>query len=378
MTRFLATVLALLAAAFPARACTIFVLTDGARTLFFNNEDWFSPATRLWFVPAGPDHLGCAYVGFDNGWAQGGVNTAGLAFDWVSGFDEKNYQPDSALLPVRGNPAERMLESCRTVDEAIAFFRKYREPDFARSRLLVADRSGASVAIGSRDGKFHVAPLRQSRGFGYGRVALEQALAQNPAPTVANGAAILRACLQPGDGGTKYSNVFDLNSGEIVLFPTPSHDDAVHLDLATELAKGGHFYDLSHLREQLAAAPRPLPPEFARFYLDRFTPLAEQEPALITRIAAILHRAATGELTAADFTADYWTELAPAQQQLRAELAALGELRSLTLVGRTTATDRRTYRFIADFPRARVLQRYELTDDDRIAATATEFAEPNN
>src|SRR5687767_7837802 len=115
-------------------ACTIFVLTD-TRALFCNNEDWFNRTTRLWFVPAGKDHLGCAYVGFDNGWAQGGVNTAGVAFDWVSGFEEK-WQPGPELLPVRGNPSERMLESCETVDDAIAFYRKYREPDFSRSRIL--------------------------------------------------------------------------------------------------------------------------------------------------------------------------------------------------------------------------------------------------
>ncbi|MEO5959972.1 MAG: hypothetical protein ABIZ49_09690, partial [Opitutaceae bacterium] len=78
--RFIPTLLAL--GAFPAGACTIFVLTDANRALFFNNEDWFNPATRLWFIPAGKDHLGCVYLGFDNGWAQGGLNSAGLAFDW--------------------------------------------------------------------------------------------------------------------------------------------------------------------------------------------------------------------------------------------------------------------------------------------------------
>ena len=53
-------VLALLAsAAVSAHACTIFILTDENRALFCNNEDWFNRATRLWFVPAGKDHLGC-------------------------------------------------------------------------------------------------------------------------------------------------------------------------------------------------------------------------------------------------------------------------------------------------------------------------------
>ena len=105
----------LLLAPLRVSACTIFVLTDADRSLFFNNEDWFNPATRLWFVPAGKDHLGCAYLGFDHGWAQGGLNTAGLAFDWVSGFAEK-YEPGPGLQPVRGNPSERMIESCKTIE----------------------------------------------------------------------------------------------------------------------------------------------------------------------------------------------------------------------------------------------------------------------
>ncbi len=73
----------------PVLACTIFVLTDAKRALFCNNEDWSNPKSRIWFVPAGEGHWGCAYVGFDDGQPQGGVNTEGLAFDWVAGFMEK-------------------------------------------------------------------------------------------------------------------------------------------------------------------------------------------------------------------------------------------------------------------------------------------------
>jgi len=43
-----------------AQAYTIFVLTNTNRVLFCNNEDWSNPKTRIWFVPAGDGHLGCA------------------------------------------------------------------------------------------------------------------------------------------------------------------------------------------------------------------------------------------------------------------------------------------------------------------------------
>lgn len=121
-------------------ACTIFVITDGQHALFCNNEDWSNPKTRIWFMPA-DKHYGRVYVGFDNGWGQGGLNTEGLAFDWVAGYKNK-WEPDPKLKRVKGNPAERMLESCTTVEQAITFFQKHWEPSFSYARILVADRSG--------------------------------------------------------------------------------------------------------------------------------------------------------------------------------------------------------------------------------------------
>lgn len=369
--------LAVLAAATlpSARPCTIFVLVDEQRALFCNNEDWFNSATRIWFVPAGEGHLGCAFVGFDNGWAQGGVNTAGLAFDWVAGFEER-YEPAPNLRAVRGNPSERMLETCATVDEAIAFYRAHREPDFRRSRLLIADRTGASVVIGAREGKLVFAQRRDSRGFGYARVALERELAKTPAPTVANATDILRTCVQPGDGGTKYSNIFDLKSGELVLRSSAGNGDAVTLSLARELEKGGHYYDLPRLRAQLAAAPQPLLPNQRRFYLDTFSPLASGEPTITARVRALLEQAAAGKWTEADFVPALWNDLAPARAALQADLQRLGALHELTLVERLDEPRGRLYRFIADFDRARVLSHYVFNAEQKITAARTEFAEP--
>jgi penicillin V acylase-like amidase (Ntn superfamily) len=190
------------------QACTIFVLTDTNRTPFFNNEDWSNPKTRIWFVPAGSNYNGCVYVGFDNGWAQGGLNNEGLACDWVAGFQD-NYEAVAALRTIRGNPTQRMLETCATVEDAIAFYNEYREPSFSRASILVADKTGASVILGAKNGKLDVQRDNQCRGFGYGQRTLDQMLAKSPEPTVASGVKILRACRQKGQYATKYSNVFE-------------------------------------------------------------------------------------------------------------------------------------------------------------------------
>jgi hypothetical protein len=111
MKRLIGGMMCTLALSISADACTIFVVTDGRRTLFANNEDWSDPQTFIWFVPGSGSRLGCAYVGFGNQWAQGGINNAGLAFDWVAGFRDKWVRAPGLKRP-RGNSAERMLEQC--------------------------------------------------------------------------------------------------------------------------------------------------------------------------------------------------------------------------------------------------------------------------
>jgi len=138
-------------------ACTIFVLTDTNRALFCNNEDVDETKNRIWFIPSGKQRFGCAYVGqAGNQWAQGGLNTAGLAFDWVAGSHEKWTQRSQKKKLPRGNPPERMLETCSTVKEAIAFFQTHKEPSFSYAHILVADHTGASVIIGAKDNRLQI------------------------------------------------------------------------------------------------------------------------------------------------------------------------------------------------------------------------------
>ena len=243
-------------------ACTVFVLTDTNRALFCNNEDGPNDTTRIWFAPAGTNHYGCVFVGYDNGWAQGGMNSEGLAFDWLAGWKE-GWNPDPALPEVHGN--QEVLETCATVEEAIAFYRQHRDPNLWYSKALLMDKTGKSVLIGANRGKLQVWRKTESWGLGYGEYTLRCMLATNSGPTLINGTAILRACQQKGKYATRYFNVFDVKSGDIFLYPFPKKDTEAKMNLADELGKGPHYYDMVKIQKQLKQAPRPLLDNMKRF-----------------------------------------------------------------------------------------------------------------
>ena len=371
----LALILARMAFAYvPAHACTIFVLTDTNRALFCNNEDWSNDVSRVWFQPAGDGYHGAVYVGFENGFAMGGFNTEGLAFDWVGGYKEK-WESNPQAQPVRGNSSQRMLESCSTVNDAIAFYRTHDEPGFAASKILVADRTGASVIIGERDGRLQVYPDNQCRGFGFGRPLLEAALANNPEPTVMNGFNILTACRQSGDYATKYSNIYDLKNGDVFLHPISNRDDEVRFNLAVELKKGAHYYDMPEIRAELTRTPQPLLLNMERFPLDKFKPIPDQEPKLTAHVRAMCDDAINGTFREDDFTAEAWTKLLPKRADIQASTTLLGELVSLTLVDGGDQGGQRSYRYRAEFARATLLVHYVFDGQNKLVSGATEAYE---
>jgi hypothetical protein len=363
----------ILAVACPVQAafsCTIFVLSDTKRTLFFNNEDYSNPATRIWFQPATKTYYGCAYLGFNDDWAQGGVNQYGLAFDWVAGASN-SYTPASGLKTPPGNPAERMLESCKTVPEAIAFYHHYAEPGFASGAMLIADKTGASVIIHAQNGQLRYELSHQSRGFGYGNEALKRMLSPTLRPTLANGLPILRACRQQGPYATKYASVYDLCHGAIYLTTLAGKEDSIRLDLATEFKKGGHFYDLPLIQQQVVQPPVALLADMKRYLGEGYEPFPAEEPVVTALVTKVLQEARAGLLHAEDFTPAFWQVLGPAQQQLRPELEKLGDLLSVRLVERTPTS--RLY--LEEFQKATVLQRIELDSTNHIALFKSEAAE---
>jgi hypothetical protein len=359
----------------PAQACTIFVLTDANRALFCNNEDSSAGLTRIWFVPAGTGYYGAVYVGVNKGSAQGGLNSEGLAYDWVAG-DEGKWEPDPNLPIPRGNSSARMLETCATVDDAIRFYRTHREASFGFAKILVADKTGASVIIGAgaKDGQLLVEKEQSCRGFGFGHAILDEALARHPESTAANGFKILRDCRQPGKAATKYSNIFDLKSGDIFLYPFPERDDLVKLNLTRELSRGAHYYDMPRINEQLAEAPRPLPIALQRFPVDA-RPIPDREPKVTTHIRGVLQDAAAGNWHADMLDDELRKRVSSEQQEIQADMKSMGELVDMALVQREEAQDQRVYLYRLEFEHAIVIERFVLDARDKLSAVEPEAIE---
>lgn len=359
----------------PVHACTIFVLTSTDRTLFCNNEDYSNPKTRMWFCPGGNSgHYGCALVGFDDDFPQGGVNTEGLALDWVAGFSEK-WESDASVPDAGGYSSQRVLETCSTVQDAIAFYQSHREPGFSYARVLIADKTGASVIIGAKNGKLLVEQANQCRGFGYGGRTLDKMLQKLPEPTKANGAKILRASAQKGKYATKYATIYDLKSGDISLFPFTDRDDELKFNLADELKKGGHYYDIPQIHEQLTQPIRPLLSGMKRLLLDEFKPIQDNEPKVTAHIQTLLHEMAEGTAREDDFSAELWKKESPDRKKTQAIFRSFGDFVSISLVSHSEEDDKRYYRYRVEFKKAVLLQKFVFDQKNKLTASSMEDIE---
>ena len=187
---------------------------------------------------------------------------------------------------------------------------------------------------------------------------------------------MMRACLQPGETPTRYSNVFDLKSGDIFLFENPERDSSFKLNLAAELAKGGHYYDIPQVRKQIAQPLAPLLHNMKRFFLGRVQPIPDKELDVTKQLRAVFQAAAAGgALRAGDYTAEFWRELSIQQQDFRVEFKRLGGFVSMALLDRWDEDGRRNHRYRTEYQNATLLQHFVLDHRNRIALMQSEDIE---
>ena len=240
-----------------AAACTGLVAQDGERVLVGNNEDWFNPRTKIWFIQPVGDRYGSVFFGFDDYWPQGGMNQQGLFFDAFALTPEEVDNPE-AKPRFKGNLTKEMMATCATVKEALALIDQYSLHFMSRFQLFIADASGdaaiieGNAVIRKQGDDQLVTNFRQSETDPdkiscWRYLTARKLLAECQKEGLPCIRDILAATHQEGDFPTLYSNIYDLRAKRVHVYHFHNFQEEVVIDLQNELEHKPGVIDLPTL-----------------------------------------------------------------------------------------------------------------------------------
>ncbi len=259
----------------PVNACTIFKVTRLGRTLVGNNEDDNNPDTKVWFLTPEKGKYGRVFFGYNDGIPQGGMNDRGLFFDWVADNPSESWTRDARKLNYGGSVSEKILEEAATVEEGLRFYELYNETAFLKSRTMLVDRNGAAAIVSWRDGRVNIErSARDVLAMGFAGETAKRGLDGIKRLSLESVRSLLESCIQGGEYPTQYSNLYDLERGDVYLYLFHRKLPSVRLNLKAELHKGNHFYNIPQIGAQVLQPP---------MTDDKTQPVAAVDPAIYAR-----------------------------------------------------------------------------------------------
>jgi len=242
------------------QSCTVFYAAAENIALGGNNEDFWNPFTKMWFIPAETGKYGRMYVGFDDFSLQGGMNDQGLFFD---GLAVKNVTvpADPSKATYNGNLVDKAMSECATVDCVINMINRYDMSGAWNGQFFFGDRTGDAAIIEPlniirNEGRYLIAtnffqsevPAEERDQECWRYQAAYEQLDAAETFSVELFRDILDAVHQEETwGGTLYSTIYDLNAGLIYVYLFHDFEHEVVLNLADELAQGAHTYEIPAL-----------------------------------------------------------------------------------------------------------------------------------
>lgn len=202
----------------------------------------------------------------EGGNMQGGMNDAGLTFDFnainqVKGFDPKSKkafpQGDEQILPY-------ILGNMRSVGEVIAFFEMYWfQNGFNSAQMHVADREGNFAIISAsgiqlvKRGEFLVSTNFDICGKEDGSTCERYPVATSLLKKQSAGFNTMKAiCQQTKQGdNTLYSNIQNLTTGDIWFFSKHDPQSTIKTNISDLLSRGRKSYSFSNLNSLLEDNP---------------------------------------------------------------------------------------------------------------------------
>lgn len=246
---FITTIAALLSSAIIA--CTAFKLTMHGKTFVGNNEDYFNPHTRIWFEKGKNGSYGSSYVGFNDGYPQGGINEKGLAFDGFS-VPSREIKKNPNKLTYDTTTLRKVMQNCKNTDEVYTFLSKYDLSPLYAGMLLFVDQSGkylvveGDTMIKGNDDKYLLSNFCPSKTKDVNdvKIPMYQSGRKLMAGRVDTSLVYLKTLTDtlhqswPGNiGGTLYTTIYDLTERTIHLYFYHDYTKHVTFKLDEELKK---------------------------------------------------------------------------------------------------------------------------------------------
>jgi choloylglycine hydrolase len=246
-----------------ATACSLVCGTDSQHTLIGFNEDFEYENPYIWFTKQKKGKYGCAFVSYNFkvniGIAkikvsgklnpQQGINEKGLFFD---GFATPYHliNDDQGKKKGNGITLKRMLQQCSNVDEAVSYLKKYHFKGLSRAKFFLADRSGNYLIydglniIKKENKNYCVVTNFLENNTQLGNYPCERydtgkkRLVENNELSTENFSSILYAMQQNAaslKNGTMYSGVFELNTGNLILYNYQDYNNPFKINLSNAL-----------------------------------------------------------------------------------------------------------------------------------------------
>jgi len=244
-------------------ACSMCKVTINGRTYLGNNEDNWRLGSRVWFENKNTGNFGAVYVGYADGFPQGGMNEAGLAFDGLTIYPKSVMADPSKITETNSNKFIRdIMQNCATVEDVRNYAAKFNRP-FNAAVVFFADKGGKylvmepdTMTIGN-DAKYIIANFCPTTTPDHEKLNFErykrgyEFLLNHTNDSNANFCLALvdsmHECRDKIGDGTLYSFVADLEAGNFSLYFYHDFKHIKSFDLKTELAKGDHAYEMTDI-----------------------------------------------------------------------------------------------------------------------------------
>jgi hypothetical protein len=235
-------------------ACTIFSGKDKKNHVWAgNNEDMvFTFNTYLNLVEGSDSTFGHVFLTYysPNGFIQGGVNEAGLFFDFnaIAPSRYKNYEKKKDFPGGHRAMLQYVLKKCNTVPEVLNLFKKYRLPGLESGQMHLADKYGnlgiiVADSMWITKGNYLVSTNYNichpdKDGVVCWRYTIAERNLKTLEPSSETFRAISDSTSQRSMINTIYSNIHDLTTGDIWFYYGLDYSKAFKTNIKDLLKRG--------------------------------------------------------------------------------------------------------------------------------------------